>query len=185
MRKLLALAALAVAAVAVAPAVTTADTPVEVVNEATGVHCDLAAMDCQAHMVSVDHVEVELHTILGHLHEADCDSEFTLTLDEDGSGTISGFRFIPEDLHCAEMVACNEPWPVFSEEIAPETLELETVACFTTRLTVCEGHLDMTLTDNHDHSYELTAVDQRIGTSMCEITGHWASESANFEINHL
>jgi len=189
MRKLFLFAVTALAAMAFAtPAMATE--AISVVTEDGGQNCTTAT--CTAHIVNEGGIELTGHVFGFPIHQLDCNNEYDLAVNAVGEGNISGFSFTPGDADCADIVACNTPWPLHGEETAtPNTGILDVTVCFDTPLISCEGELDITLNKiDGDHRYEAVANDARIGNTICEVTGHWAVENtadpgnADFEIRH-
>jgi len=184
MRKLIMLAVAAVAALAFA-APASANTAVSVETEATSQPCTLAT--CTAHVVNSGDIELEAHVFGFHTHHLDCTNEYTLAVNAAGEGTISNFSFTG-DPECEEIAPCDTPWTFHGEELGGGTGELAADVCFDTVVS-CDGVIDITLTDNGNHVYTASAIDQRIPSPSfgvdCEVTGSWQLEEvANFEIIH-
>ena len=184
MRKLIMLAVAAVAALAFA-APASADTGVSVETEATSQPCTLAT--CTAHVVNSGDIELEGHVFGFHTHWADCTTQYTLSINASGEGTMNNFSF-GGGLDCGDIALCDTPWTFHGEELGGGLTELEANVCFDL-IVSCDGVLDLTLTDHGNHVYTASAIDQPIPSPSfgvdCEVTGNWElEEAASFEIIH-
>jgi hypothetical protein len=178
---LLGIAAVAALAFA-APASASVD--VNVVTEPGNNDCTLST--CVAHVTSVGTVELEGHIFGVHDHQLDCNNEYTLAVNANGTGTISNFSFTGSQ-DCLDIEPCDDPWNFTGEETGGGTGELSVDVCFDTTV-VCDGLIDIDLQDNGGHVYTASAVDQRIPSPTfgvnCEVTGNWEIEDPTFEIVH-
>lgn len=165
-----------------------ADSAVEAVAEPSGARCQVAAANCTAHVENVGRVELWANLFFaGPWRLLSCPSTFSLALGPDGSGAVAKLTFAGRGKRapgCGESAACGRPWPVSGEEIGPEAIELLVDICLRARFVGCEGKLDMVWVDDFAHSYTATAARQRIGESVCELTGRWETQTANFDIMH-
>jgi hypothetical protein len=202
-RKLMLLATMAIAAMALAAPSAFGQNDVEVTNEATGAHCGtLATTPCSAHGVSTGSVTLTAHVFGAESVQTVCNNEFTLQTDEDGNG-----RLINQNLSGASCTRqpCRDadnnvlPWNGTGAETAVGVLRLTVNFCVEPigggSDTTCE--LEVPIKHSGGHAYEFGTKDAKgnpveiacHGTAgfRGEVTGHWVSEgtTSGLEIKHL
>ena len=161
MRKLLLVAAAAIAAMALSASTAAAINPVEVVDN--GVHCGFidaseheATGGCHLQALSIGDIHLEIHTWGMETTGPACENDFEVRLDENGEGYVQHFAIFPGETECGTGVrACNEAeahalgngqWRVHIEEIftGQETATVEVCMIFPGGLR-CEGEIGVQL----------------------------------------
>lgn len=162
-------------------------------------HCGNVLVDehsvtggCEMTAVNSGTVELEAEVFGFHVHEADCDSAFTMNFNEDGTGYISDQTFS----NCSSTVAgCTEdgsppaePWLFEAEEDASETVSFEIDVCVVSTIVGhCSGVLTVQLDDSGE-DYVMFADGRTIGSSPCELDMTYIVDEEHFgevHFNHL
>ena len=198
-RKLFLLAAMAITALALTAGTASAqEQSVEVENEATGVHCSVAAANCDHHVVSVTPSVLTQHVFGSESQASSCTDEFVATLGENGNGAINTYTNDHVTNQACTRIKCNgvgEPaaeasWPVTAtgETITnPETNDtghLTVRFCLDTEDNPGGGgthcNVEIDVSEEANHTYEFRAVDEPCPIAppfiSAELDGHWISE---------
>ena len=193
--KLFLLAVAAFAAMALTAGNATAqEEPVEVVNEATFEHCDVAAETCKHHMVGTH--QFTLHQFGSESILTACNDELLVVLGEDGSGYIDTYENDAATSSSCTRIQCNGvgesasevEWPIADtgEYTGVQTDEghLTFRFCFDNESDPsgpgahCTMEVDI---ENHgNHRYGLKAIDEECSISgmvvWIGVDGEWESE---------
>ena len=170
---------------------------VEVVKEATGVHCTTPT--CGVHVASVGNVELEAEFFGIHVLEATCNVEFTLSFDEQGRGTMSAFSSSSgtgSDPNCGTLLtACDSPWdmPEARSEDAAALTGFDLRMCIDSgEGAICRGEVSFTLQETAGEALDLSSSNSSIHStsdnhfSACYLTADWQVEAGHgLHINHL
>ena len=116
---LLVLAAIAVTAVLTPGAALAQEEPVEVENEATGLHCSLDEETCVHHIVG-SHTLI-LHQFGTEIPISQCNDEYVATLDEDGNGYFHTYENDAGTNQACTRIMCNGTGESVSETEWPIT----------------------------------------------------------------
>ena len=202
MRKLLLLAGMAIAAMALS-APTAAANPVEVVDN--GVHCGLvdasgheATGGCHLQALSLGPIHLEVHSGGMETEGPACEYDFEVRLDENGEGYVQHVVIFPGDPECGTFTrVCNEaeahaggngPWETHIEETGAgqETATVEFCMVLPGGLR-CEGPVSIAVTQIKE-LYLAEFTDQGIpcGPSVrAEFSGHHVLVSEPEEVVHI
>ena len=190
-RKLLLLAAVAIAAMALSASTAAAINPVEVVDN--GVHCEPidasgheATGGCHLQALSLGPIHLEVHSAGIETTGPACENDFEVLLDEYGEGYVQHFVIFPGDPECGTGVrACREveahgtsngPWRVHIEEAGPGLENAIVTVCVVLPGGLrCEGPVNVAV--SHDaEQYFAEVTDQGIPCApgvRAEFTGHY------------
>jgi hypothetical protein len=159
--KLFLLAATTIAAIALGASSAAASSPVELIVEDTGAHCDVATANCTLHVVGESHL-AHPNPAVGIISR--CNDELTWTFGEDGSGTVTSQSLASKGggVPC-NLVPCpgTQPyaaWPISAaEETAANTIEATMTFCLGQGAgTTCP--LDVIITEPSEHQYSFSTV---------------------------
>ncbi|MEX1141493.1 MAG: hypothetical protein WEB79_04195 [Thermoleophilaceae bacterium] len=181
MRKLILLAVMAAAAMALsAPSAFAA---VEVEDSASGTMCDnTTAGYCEINW-GADLATLTVHTIFGEVNYT-CDWSIPTHVQSDGSGSTESVSITNEtggSGNCGNLDPCEEPWTgQLSETSGNEFLSTDICVDGATR---CEGTLHSpALTDTGSaYTAELNGIEIE-GDTACEFSGHYAA--SGIDIHH-
>lgn len=183
------LSASAIAAVIVAaslPAAASAQTPVEVVEEATQVHCN----PCLMH--EAGEIGMETHLFGSEQVQLRCEMEFDAELYESALGSLHNQALFDHGgIICARR-ACAPPaeteWDIQSpaEEIGPGTISFPLEFCLERTDGGSQIHCTVAVaaTEPVTHQWEFETHDDCDGSGL-EVDGHWDGEGAALEAIHL
>jgi hypothetical protein len=158
-------------------------------------------IDLAAHVFGI---ESQVHT--------DCRNEFDIRFNEDGGGKVADMLVSADGNStpdCGVVKACNSEanpvqghagthgnatrsvWNAQLNEIANGVLSSTVRTCFRTGnglMPECEGDIVLAVSESTEDLLEAIANDTRIGTSGCEVTGHYditEEVGEDVHINHL
>ena len=189
-RKLALLLTMAIAAMALAATTASADEAVGVVDEATGNPC---APTCTIHVAGESSLSA-FHVIT----VSNCTDEFTATLDANGNGEVDTWDGVDDASactreQCTDSSGAREHWPISTEEIADDTVELGAEFCLSPRngdmsdAAKARCDVDAIIVEHNDpnHDYEIDLSHEcNIGGNPVEVHGDWDIEGTDFEFVH-
>ena len=196
-RKLALLTAVTIAAITlVAGHASAQEEPVEVDNEPTGLHCALAAANCEHH-ISGQSV-LTLHQFESESVVSQCNDEFLATFDEDGSGFIGTYENDAPVSNLCTRVKCDdtgeELWPITraGEYTGTQTEEghMSLEICLDNKATPgsagthCTIELAIQNLGNHHYGFSATNAECPIVGMLVwlEVDGSWESEALPHEL---
>jgi hypothetical protein len=174
---------------------------VEVLDEASGVHCPSVAVGadhvitggCPIHFIADNGQQTFKHQATGgEVVTSSCTSSFTARINEDGLGYIGSITYVGTGCTIA---ACDEPapshrnleWPIALVETGPSALALLMTLCIRPG-PVGEGELNTNCTlllpvTQTGHGLEISATeDPCFENEINELTVHWISDSVFDEV---
>jgi hypothetical protein len=193
LRKLVLLAMAASAAMAFAASSASAQN-LELVNEATGVHCPAVTLSgsdvnggCLAHATSEGTIELRKHVFGIESHITGCNNEFAGRFNEDANGYI--FEQVLTGASCSRQ-ACKDgggegtPWAASAIEIPILRATMTTNFCVEPNGggtdETCEIDIPLVEVPKGQHRPEFGQVAEMpshgISGFRCELVGHWNSE---------
>ncbi len=188
LRKLMLLTSSLIAVMALSASPAFAD-PVEMLNEdgEEPVHCEAVELDgddvlggCDLH--GVGEVDLTAHIFGTEVLIASCENEFDIKVDEDGHGYIYDFETTGTSPCDTYGQANGDPWEFELEGNGDGTYVMNADVAITDGSTSCSGALAVDVTDG-ETSVTASAVDERIGATMCEVDGEWEFEGPEEDSN--
>jgi hypothetical protein len=188
-RKLALLCLVAIAAMAFAASTASADEAITVSNEETGAACN----PCVLHVVGESRLDA-FHVVA----VSSCRDEFKATIlnngtgsiFHDGTGTDSASPGCTRE-QCENDDGTEEPWNFRSEEIGPNTVELNVAFCLSPVDMSAKGHCanliipvteEGTAPEDHRYMFDVNTECTISGTPV-EIEGHWDAETVHTPAN--
>lgn len=191
LRKVVLLCGVAVVAIAFGAPTASASTPIEVVNEATGEHCNPCVVELEG--------ESHLNLLGGRV--STCEDHLVAVLNENGTGIIeltSETHHHPTAPSSCTRIPCNGVGEApeehnleieSAEEVAPDKSLLEVHLCLEAASnpngTGTHCHADVMATDLGSHEYHLTMHSTCLN-SLIELEGEWTATGGDpIELTHV